>query len=268
VPVPTVCQPIQDEIEELRETIRQLQQDLQNARGSSAKRRVVEEINDRSQTVEERQRDLQVCIDSTKPPPPPPVLASFTGRASLRVEHPLTPEPFEADIVVPLEFGGDDERYRVVRALSLPVLGSRTFQTPAGDSTTTIRLRLADARPAAPPYPATPAGFLGYFLPQGLAAGPLPWNPQWSGGPLPAGWMEINGPSGSIDHGLSLGEWFEVDSTFRVHANTFTVYGGVPMNASGDLVLVERGPYTRFGDGVLAGRSYTLRIAGTVSPRP
>jgi hypothetical protein len=262
--VPTVCQPIQDEIEELQEAIRQLQQDLHDAKSTNEKQQIVHEMNRCRQTLDGRRRDLQICIDSTRPPPPPPLLASFTGRVALQVEHPLTPAPFEADIVVPLELGGDDERYRIVRALNPPVLGSRTFPSPLGDVTTTIELELSDGRPASGPLPALPVGFIGFFTPHGLPVGPLPWDPQFSTGTagLPAGWMQIYGPGGRIHHSLSLGDWFQVDSTFDVFGDT---YGGAPMNAAGEIVLFGA---WRFADGVLWNRRYTLRIAGTVAPRP
>ena len=132
---------------------------------------ITAQINAARQTLEQRHRDLQDCIDAHRPPPPPPPPPppapnqhTFTGRASLFIIHPVTPDPFEADIVVPLEVGGTDQRYRVVRALSLSVLGSRTFSTPAGDVTTTIRLRYPDAQLAQPPYPADP-GRISRLLP-------------------------------------------------------------------------------------------------------
>jgi hypothetical protein len=265
--VPTACQPIEADIIDEQITIDELSANLPNLHNTDDIQDAVAEIKTHRATLESLERELQACIDRNQPPPPPPVQANFAGQARLSVQHPRLPNPFVADIVVPLEFGGGDQRYRVITALNLPALGSRTFATPVGDSTTMIQLERSRGWPGDAIYPPLPAGWVGYFLPNGHPGGPVPWQRlTTTTGPIaveymdavPAGWMELK-VSGWIRHSLSLGDWFEVDSGFGFSAS------GV-MNDNGHLNFRQLG--SRFGNGVLINRSYSVQIVGKVSPRP
>lgn len=265
--VPAACQPIEVDIINEQITIDALSADLPNAQTPEDIHDAVAEIKKHRGRLENLERALKDCIDDNQPSPPASVLASFAGRASLSVQHPRLPDPFVADIVVPLEFGGGDQRYQVITALSLPTLNSRIFNTPVGDSTTTIQLERSRAWPGNEIYPPLPAGWVGYFLPNGHPGGPVPWQRlTTTTGPravetmdaAPAGWMELT-VSGLIHHSLSLGDWFQVDSGVGFRAS------GV-MNDNGDLNFRDLG--RRFGNGVLMDRRYSVQIVGNISPRP
>jgi hypothetical protein len=134
--IPTTCQPIAQEIEDLRAERTDLQLELQQAptgqKAALATR--IKALNRRIRVLEDRLAD---CLRDTPPPPPPPppLEAVFTGTATITTTNASAPGPFTASVNLGVIFNA---ARTFVGITSFPPIATTPFPTPVGDNVTTV----------------------------------------------------------------------------------------------------------------------------------
>lgn len=237
MPVPTQCQALDDEIEELKQERRDLQAELQSA-PTGEKPRLAREIRRLTTLIDAKQTELDGCVAQYGGPPPPQALASsFTGTMSLTTNRSYSGEPFTAPTLWGLLFDGP-----------------RTQVFVTAFPSWVINTTAAAPRPIPTPF--------------GPVFGPNMTTITQKGGGSGA-YSKTDGNLGlalllRFDHSREFKPFYDEDSDLPIVLST-TFPSGSPVSAAGRLTLSGSGV---FSGGWLNGVTCTMVVTGTLTPVP
>jgi hypothetical protein len=272
-PVPVICQPFEQKLLVLQGQLEAAKTDHAAAETAEDKMEALAQIHIIAANIVEVQIRLRKCIlDNT--PPPPPLAAVFYGTATLRIDHPRTPDPLTTQVSIPLNFSSSHARFTLG---ALPVF-SKAFSTPLGQNITTMTL--------------TPGRIAPQFVPRDPPSVvpidvPIEWYQQaeyWTF-VHPRGWMEIY-LFLTFSQSIDLGDWFDTQQrnpefvrlsteitsspsrpeSFSSWVQSPFAAAGASMNESGLVTLIAAGQLRC--EGVLGGRNYLIQVSGLVTPSP
>jgi hypothetical protein len=124
------CQGIVDAIDNLQQTILDLEQQEQDAIGPA--RTIIQiRLANVNQRIKEEEQALQRCRKNPPPPPPPPFVVTFMGNAIVSTDNSRAAGPFEGPFTVPLTFS-QDHRVFVLSGFNSTLQGISISQTSGG----------------------------------------------------------------------------------------------------------------------------------------